>query len=111
MTTRELLWSFVVLVAIVAALPIAWALQVHAQGGPQTPPQMLSGMGVQQEVRGMVRELDSSRRTLTLDDGTELTIPSTVHVPGGIKEGSVVKASVEEQGGRKVVISLEVATP
>jgi hypothetical protein len=110
MKRREVLWSFLVVGAIVAALPIAWARQVHAQGGPQTPP-MLSGTGVEQEVRGMVRELDSSRRTLRLDDGTELTIPSTVNVPGGIKEGSIVKASFEEQGGQKVVISLEVDTP
>jgi len=46
---------------------------------------------------------------VTLDDGTELTIPPTVSIPRGtLKEGAMVKASFEEQGGKKVVTSLEV---
>ncbi len=65
----------------------------------------------QQEVRGTVKDLDPSGRILTLEDGTQLTIPQTVHVPGGIREGSIVKASYEERSGQNVVTALEVEEP
>jgi hypothetical protein len=49
---------------------------------------------------------------LTLEDGTQLTIPPTVNVPrGALKEGAIVKASFEERGGQKIVTSLEVRGP
>ena len=98
--------------AMAAALPLAWALDVHAQGAPQGSQQMTPGAGaMQHEVRGMIKDLDPSGRMLTLDDGTQLTIPPSVQLPGGIKEGSIVKASFEERAGEKVVTSLEVQTP
>ncbi len=65
----------------------------------------------EQEVRGTVKDLDPSARMLTLEDGTQLTIPPTVELPGGIKEGSIVKASFEERSGQNVVTSLEVEEP
>ncbi len=65
--------------------------------------------GMQQEVQGAIKSLDPSGRMLTLDDGTQLTIPPTINVPQGmLKEGAMVKASFEERGGEKVVTSLEV---
>ena len=98
--------------AILAAVPIAGALDVYAQGGPPASPQMSPGAkSMQHEVRGMIKELDPSGRMLTLDDGTQLTIPPTVQLPGGIKEGSIVKASFEERAGQKVITSLEVQAP
>lgn len=100
------------LVVVAVALSIGGTLDVHAQSAPQSTPQMRPGLsGMQQEVRGMVKDLDPSGRALTLDDGTQLTIPPTVQLPGGIKEGSIVKASFEERAGEKVVISLEIQTP
>jgi Cu/Ag efflux protein CusF len=65
----------------------------------------------QQEVQGTVKNLDASRRMLTLDDGTQLTIPPTVQLPSEIKEGAIVKASFEERSGQNVVTSLEVQQP
>ena len=91
--------------AMVVALPLGWALDVYAQGA--TP-----GAGaMQQEVRGTIKDVDPSGRMLTLDDGTRLTIPPTVQLPQGIKEGSIVKASFEERAGQKVVTALEVQSP
>lgn len=105
-------WSFLLAAAIVAVLPILWTLPVHAQSGPQGSPQMLPGGSMpQQEVQGTVKNLDASRRMLTLDDGTQLTIPPAVQLPGGIKEGTIVKASFEERSGQNVVTSLEVQQP
>jgi len=64
-----------------------------------------------QQVQGEIKSVDPSGRMVTLDDGTELTIPQSVSVPQGmLKEGAKVKASFEEQGGKKVVTSLEVET-
>jgi Cu/Ag efflux protein CusF len=105
MKMRKALRMSLLVTAMVAVLPLAWALDVHAQGAT-------TGAGaMQQEVRGMIKDLDPSGRMLTLDDGTQLTIPPTVQLPQGIKEGSIVKASFEERAGQKVVTALEVQTP
>jgi hypothetical protein len=106
------LLNFLVVAALSAVLPDAWTSQAHAQGGPPGTPQMSPGAGAhQQQVQGAVKDLDRAGRMLTLEDGTQLTIPPTVQLPGEIREGSIVKASFEEQGGQKVVTSLEVQIP
>ena len=94
--------------AIVAAVPIGWAGQVQAQGAPQGPPQMAAGA---QQVQGKVTALDAAKHTLTLEDGTQLTIPPGAQLPPDIKEGAIVKASFEERSGQKVLIGLEVQKP
>jgi Protein of unknown function (DUF1344) len=110
---------FLIAVALLVALPMGWFSESHAQSGAQgsqgTTPgaQGSQGMsapaGMQQEVQGAIKSLDPSGRMLTLDDGTQLTIPPTINVPKGmLKEGAMVKASFEERGGEKVVTSLEV---
>jgi hypothetical protein len=51
-------------------------------------------------------------RTVTLDDGTVLTIPPNAQVkPGLLVEGAMVRASYEEMGGQKMVTSMEVERP
>lgn len=98
--------------AILAAMPVAGALDVYAQGGPPASPQMSPGAkSMQHEVQGMIKDLDPSGRMLTLNDGTQLTIPSNIQLPGNIKEGAIVKASFEERAGQKVITSLEVQAP
>ena len=62
-----------------------------------------------QTVWGRVKALDGQKKTLTLEDGTKLTFPQNVKVtPVTLKEGAIVKAVFEEQGGLKVVTSIEV---
>jgi hypothetical protein len=88
-------------------MPVGWISEVHAQATPgyQGP----SAAGTMQRVEGKIKSLDPSGRMLTLEDGTQLTIPPTVNVPAGtLKEGAIVKASFEERSGQKVVTSLEV---
>jgi len=101
---------FLILVALLVALPMGWVSESHAQAGAQGSQGMSSApAGMQQEVQGAIKSLDPSGRMLTLDDGTQLTIPPTINVPKGmLKEGAMVKASFEERGGEKVVTSLEV---
>jgi Cu/Ag efflux protein CusF len=62
-----------------------------------------------QQVAGKIKRVDPSGLMVTLEDGTELTIPPTINVPRGtLKEGAIVKASFEQRSGQKVVTSLEV---
>ncbi len=112
MKTRMLFRRIFLAAAILAVSPIVWTTPVHAQRGPQGSQQMLPGGSMhQQEVRGTVKDVDPSGRFLTLEDGTQLTIPPTVQLPGGIREGSIVKASFEERSGQNVVTVLEVEEP
>lgn len=111
MKVRETLRLSLLIVAVVAAVSTAWTVDVQAQGASPGSQQMTPATGGMQQVEGTIKDLDRSGRTLTLDDGTTLTIPPTVQLPGGIKEGSVVKASFEERGGQKVLTSLEVEKP
>jgi hypothetical protein len=53
--------------------------------------------------------MDRSRTKVTLEDGTTLTIPSSLKAArGALTKGARVKATYEEKGGQKVVTSLEV---
>ena len=94
------------LLALLVAMPLAWVSQSHAQAGSQGSAPSIGGM---QQIQGKIQSMDPSGRMLTLEDGTQLTIPPTVTVPGGVlKEGAIVKASFEERAGQKVVTRLEV---
>jgi len=56
--------------------------------------------------------VDPSGLMLTLQDGTQLTIPPSLNIPKDtLKEGAIVKASFEERSGQKVVTALEVKGP
>ena len=98
--------TLLVLVALLVAMPVGWVRDIHAQATPgsQGPP-----AGAMQHVEGKIQSLDPSGRMLTLEDGTQLTIPPNLSVPRGtLKEGAIVKASFEERSGQKVVTSLQV---
>ncbi len=46
---------------------------------------------------------------VTLEDGTQLTIPPTVKVQReALKEGAIVQASFEQRGGQNVVTQIQV---
>ncbi len=104
--TRKLLQIVLLVVAVVAAVPIGWAVQVQAQGTSPAGPTA----GAQQ-IEGKITALDAAKRMLTLDDGTRLTIPPSVQLLANVKEGAMVKASFEERAGQKVLTGLEVETP
>jgi hypothetical protein len=106
MNTNTLRPTLLILVALLVALPLGWVSQSYGQAGQ--PP----AAGAMQQVEGKIKSLDPSGRMLTLEDGTQLTIPPTVNVPReALKEGAIVKASFLERGGQKIVTSLQVAGP
>lgn len=107
------------LVALLVAIPLGWLSDTYAQSGPLGSPgppgasgMQAPGAGMMQRVEGKIKSMDPSGRRLTLEDGTELTLPPTAEIPEGIlHEGAIVKASYEEQDGQKLVTSLEVQEP
>ena len=61
------------------------------------------------EVQGKIKSVDPSGRMVTLDDGTQLTLPPTLTVEKqSLKPGANVKASYEEKDGQKVATSFMV---
>jgi hypothetical protein len=54
--------------------------------------------------------VDPAGKSVTLDDGTKLTIPESVqYSKADLKPGAAVKASYEEKNGQKVLTNLQVA--
>ena len=106
--------------AAIAALSVLGSAAVWAQMTPSAqnkPPAMdkapaQSTKPEAKEIQGTIKSVDRTKKTLTLEDGTTLAIPATVNVaPDALKEGAKVNATYVEQGGQRVVISLQVQSP
>jgi len=59
------------------------------------------------EMEGTIRSVDSSERTVTLDNGTKVWLPDGVAVDL-MKAGDEIKVSYEERDGRPTAITVEV---
>jgi hypothetical protein len=59
------------------------------------------------EIEGKVQSVDSSGRTIVLDDGTRLHVADGVTMDQ-VKEGAQVRASYEERDGSNIVTDIEV---
>ena len=61
------------------------------------------------DVQGKVKAVDQSGRMLTLEDGTQLMIPTSVKVDRqALQPGADVKVSYETQGNQNIVTTIEV---
>jgi hypothetical protein len=61
------------------------------------------------EIRGKVKSWDQSTNTLTLEDGTQISVPADVKVARDqLRTGANVKASYDDRDGMKTATSLEV---
>jgi hypothetical protein len=61
------------------------------------------------EIQGKVKMWDSASNTLTLEDGTQISVPADVKVERDqLKAGANVKASYDDKDGKKTATSLEV---
>ncbi len=70
---------------------------------------MLAPVAWAGEVQGTIKSVDPSGKMVTLDDGTQITIPPTVKVEKqALQPGANVKASYEEKDGHKVATSFMV---
>lgn len=61
------------------------------------------------EAQGTIMTVDPAGRIITLEDGTQLTIPAAVRLKRtALVPGAEVKASYEEKNGEKVVRIIDV---
>ena len=60
------------------------------------------------EISGKIQKVDTSDRSIVLEDGTQLWLAESVSADD-LKEGANVKASYEEKDGKKVVTQIEVS--
>ena len=61
------------------------------------------------EVQGKIKAVDPTGRIVTIDNGTQLTIPATARAGRtALMPGADVKASYQEKNGEKVVTNIEV---
>jgi Protein of unknown function (DUF1344) len=58
------------------------------------------------DIEGKVQSIDTSERTVTLDNGTKIWLGDDVAVDA-MKEGAEVKVSYEEKDGKAVATSVE----
>ncbi len=63
-------------------------------------------------VQGSIQSVHPAEKTLTLGDGTTLTIPPSIaHGPGIARRGAMVIATYYEEGNRKIVTSIQIESP
>ena len=87
MTRGSALLRVAVVAVVIALTPPAWAA----------------------DVEGKIKSVDASGRVVTLDDGTQLTIPQTLAVERkALQPGASVKATYEERDGHKIATSFMV---
>ena len=83
-------------IAVLGALVAAPVMAQQAPAGGKT-------------IEGKVMAVDPSGKSVTLDDGTKLTIPESVKFSkADLKPGAAVKAAYEEKDGQKVLTHLEI---
>ena len=64
------------------------------------------------EVQGKIKSYDAATGMITLEDGTQISVPLTVKVQADqLKPGTMIMASYDEKGGKKVANSVAVAKP
>jgi hypothetical protein len=78
------------------------------QPAPGTAPAAPAPAGQEKSVEGKVKSWNPATSTMTLDDGTQISIPANVKEREKIKEGASVKASYTVTGGRNVAKSVQV---
>jgi len=110
---KETLATMALMALIVAFAPIAWVGKVVPASPTQTPALTDSPaqprMSNNEAIEGKIKSLDKSGESVTLEDGTTLTIPDSLKAARAIlKEGAMLRATYQEKRGEKVATSLDV---
>lgn len=99
-------------IAGAAALTVLACSGMSIPGAQAQQPTMQRQLGQQPgtmkgpEVEGRGREVKGDQ--VTLNDGTQLTVPKSQAQMGELKPGSVIKATYRERDGKKIVTSLRI---
>jgi uncharacterized protein DUF1344 len=72
---------------------------------------LLAGVAGAAEIEGKIKSVDPTTRSITLENGTLLVIPTEAVVEDHrlLQPGAEIRASFEEKDGQKVVLKLEPA--
>ncbi|HET6365835.1 MAG TPA: DUF1344 domain-containing protein [Pseudomonadales bacterium] len=72
---------------------------------------LLAGVAVAGEVEGKIKSVDLVTRSITLENGTQLVIPTGAVVEDHrlLQPGAEIRASFEEKDGQKILMTLEPA--
>jgi hypothetical protein len=72
---------------------------------------LLAGVAAAAEIEGKIKSVDPTTRSITLENGTLLVIPTEAVVEDHrlLQPGAEIRASFEEKDGQKVVLKLEPA--
>jgi Cu/Ag efflux protein CusF len=93
------LFATLTAIAVLGALVIAPAVMAQTQ----------APAAAAKTIEGKVMTVDPTGKSLTLDDGTKLTIPESAKFSrADLKPGAAVKAAYEERDGQKILTNLEV---
>ena len=91
------LFASLTVIAVLGAFVVAPVMAQQAPAGAKM-------------VEGKVMTVDPSGKSVTLDDGTKLTIPDGAKFSrADLKPGAAVKAAYEEKDGQKILTNLEIA--
>jgi Cu/Ag efflux protein CusF len=72
---------------------------------------LLAGVVAAAEIEGKIKSVDPTTRSITLENGTLLVIPTEAVVEDHrlLQPGAEIRANFEEKDGQKVVLKLEPA--
>ena len=101
----------VLAVLLTGALGVGGALAQMPKGDSAQPKSMEQQksmeMNADKRVEGTIKSVQGS--TVTLDDGTTLSIPSSVKVSRAqLKPGAMIVAEYQERGGQKVATAVQI---
>jgi hypothetical protein len=104
-------FAVTVLACLLLMVPSAYAQMTGqpGQAGAYTPTE--GGSGQMQSVMGRIVSIDLSEGTLTLDNGTQFRLPQSFQYTSFPVIGQETEVTYVEQGGQKVVRSIEAASP
>jgi hypothetical protein len=109
--TMHRVLAAVLAVLLTGALGVGGALAQMPKGDSPQPRSMEQQksmeMNADKRVEGTITSVQGS--TVTLDDGTTLSIPSSVKVSRAqLKPGAMIVAEYQERGGQKVATSVQI---
>ncbi len=99
------------LVAIVVLLATATSVYAQMANQPEPGSIAMTENGAHQDavtVVGKIKEIDLANRMLTLDDGTQFTLPEALEYSSFPRTGDQVEVTYGEQGMQKTVRWIDV---
>ncbi|HSB67895.1 MAG TPA: DUF1344 domain-containing protein [Candidatus Methylomirabilis sp.] len=99
------------LAALLLMVPSAYAQMMGQPGQAGTNALAEGGSGPLQSAMGRITSIDLAEGTLTLDNGTQLRLPQSFQFTSFPVVGQETEVTYVEQGGQKVVRSIDVGSP